>query len=428
LKKLLFLFFAALSLNGANLHFTLHKLDGDKGDTLLIIGGIHGNEPGSYFAPALFINHYKITHGSVWVVPNLNFDSIIANERGVYGDMNRKFATIKGDDKDKAIVADIKKVITDKKVDLILNLHDGHGFYRKEHQNDLFNPKAWGQAFIIDQQILSGTKYGKLDEIASKVAKQNRVVLREDVHEFNVKNTQTKDKDEAMRQSLTYFAIQNKKPAFAVETSKNISDLPTKVLYQLKSFEEFMSIMGIKYKRDFELNQKAVESLLQDFGEIEIPPLRIKLPLADLKPQINYFPVEKKGIVYKSKNPIVAISQKANRVDIFNGNIKVTTLSTQSYEFCEPPKDIEIVVDGKNHKANTAESVEVQKSFKITLAKEYRLNIIGFSKKGVDNESGEEVSYSALDKNYSLDRAQKLFRAEIYKGKNFCGMIILKFK
>ncbi|MDD3466398.1 MAG: M99 family carboxypeptidase catalytic domain-containing protein, partial [Campylobacterales bacterium] len=256
MKKILLAAIAAVSLSAANLHFTLHKLESGKGDTLLIIGGIHGNEPGGYFAPMLFLSHYKITEGNVWVVPNLNFDSLIQNQRGIYGDMNRKFSVIKNDDKDKQIVEDIKKIMLEPSVSLILNLHDGHGFYRPVAKNDLFNPKAWGQAFIIDQQALGGAKYGNLADIASKVTKKNNVVLQEDVHEFNVKNTETKEKDEAMRQSLTFFAIKNKKPAMAVETSKNISDVPTKVLYQLKSMEEFMQIMNIKYKRDFELNQK----------------------------------------------------------------------------------------------------------------------------------------------------------------------------
>lgn len=419
---------AALSLSAANLHFSLHKMESGKGDTLLIIGGIHGNEPGSYFAPALFINHYKIIDGNVWVVPNLNFDSIIQNQRGVYGDMNRKFAVIKNDDKDKQIVADIKKLILEPKVDLTLNLHDGHGFYRKEHRDNLFNPKAWGQAFIIDQQALAGIKYGKLDEIASKVAQKNRVVLQEDVHEFNVKNTETKEKDEAMRQSLTYYAITNKKPAFAVETSKNISDLSTKVLYQLKSFEEFMQIMGIKYKRDFELNQKEVARLLKDYGEIEIPPLKIKLPLSDLKPQIAYFPIDAKGVVYKSQNPLVAAVKTKNGYEIYNGNIKVTTLSTQTYTFDDSLKEVEAVLDSKSQKIAIGSYLKVKNSFKITVPNGYRLNIIGFSKKGVENESDIEVTKNAFDKNYSLDKSTKLYRAEIYKDKNFCGMIVVNFE
>ena len=61
---------------------------------------------------------------------------MIANQRGIYGDMNRKFSTISKDDKDLKNIEKIKSLILDKKVDLILNLHDGHGFYRNKYEND----------------------------------------------------------------------------------------------------------------------------------------------------------------------------------------------------------------------------------------------------------------------------------------------------
>lgn len=108
---------------------------------------------------------------------------------------------------------------------MILNLHDGKGFYREQTINKDVNPKAWGQATVIDQQQISGAKFGNLADIAKKVNKGTNVELFEDLHEFNLKNTNTKTQDKEMQQSLTYFAIQNNKPAFAIETSKNITDL-----------------------------------------------------------------------------------------------------------------------------------------------------------------------------------------------------------
>ena len=45
-------------------------------NTLLIIGGIHGDEPGGYFAPAVLEKYYKIKSGNLWIIPNLNVDSI----------------------------------------------------------------------------------------------------------------------------------------------------------------------------------------------------------------------------------------------------------------------------------------------------------------------------------------------------------------
>jgi hypothetical protein len=170
-------FFIALltasSVFGANLHYDLFKKEGTlSGDTLLVIGGIHGDEPGSYFAPMLLATSYTIKKGNLWVVPNLNFDSIVAYRRGIYGDMNRKFAHLDTSDPDYQTVTDVKKLITSEPVDMVLNLHDGHGYYRPQWESSIFNPSAWGQASIIDQKSVPGLKYGELDKIAQSVSKK----------------------------------------------------------------------------------------------------------------------------------------------------------------------------------------------------------------------------------------------------------------
>ncbi len=111
---------------------------------LSFCGGIHGDEPGGYFAPAFLEKYYTYKKRSVWIAPSVNIDSMIANQRGIYGDMNRKFSTISKDDKDLKNIEKIKSLILDKKVDLILNLHDGHGFYRQNYENAIFNPSSLG--------------------------------------------------------------------------------------------------------------------------------------------------------------------------------------------------------------------------------------------------------------------------------------------
>jgi len=233
-KIVICLVFLTLFLNSSILHFKKYELKGkQKGDTLLVIGGIHGNEPGGYFAPSVLIKHYKILKGTLVVVPNLNFDSDIRNQRGYYGDMNRKFADISKDDPDYDIVKDIKKIILSKNIDLVLNLHDGHGFYRPKWENVIFNPKAWGQALIIDQMNLKTPKYYNLGKICKLVTQKINDSIFKRKHLFGVKNTKTKFHDEQMRLSLTYFAITHNKPALAIETSKNITDLTKKLYYQL---------------------------------------------------------------------------------------------------------------------------------------------------------------------------------------------------
>jgi Carboxypeptidase controlling helical cell shape catalytic/C-terminal domain of metallo-carboxypeptidase len=417
------------SLFGANLHFSLIKKESSvKGPTILVIGGIHGDEPGGYFAPELFLRKYTISSGSVWVVPNLNFDSIVANKRGIYGDMNRKFSDISPKDKDFSVVTDIKKLMQEPNIDLILNLHDGHGFYRQKRINGLLNPGAWGQACIIDQKLIKEAgKFGNLDEIAKRVSKCASVSLIEDVHEFNVKNTETKDKDKEMQKSLTYFAVRNGKPAFAVETSKNITDTATKVFYQLKALEEFMNVVGIKYKRDFELSVETISKLLGEAGEARFEGANAVLPLDDIREKINFFPVDEKKIAVTSKNPLVAVVGGKGVYSIFCGNKKLTNLQVSQSEIDKSITEVQFDIDGKTQTVKLGQVINIAEKFSVHKIDGIRVNIIGFSKAGVDNEVEMTVARTLFDKRFSVDKHEKMYRVEFYKGRAFCGNVVVRF-
>jgi len=413
----------------ANLHYSLIKKEsGKEGSTLLIVGGIHGDEPGGYFAPMLLARYYKIESGNLWIVPNLNFDSIVKNSRGINGDMNRKFAKIESKDKDFDTVTEIKKLILNSKVDLTLNLHDGQGFYRDRQIDKNFNPKAWGQATIIDQQQISNAKYGNLAEIAKKVNQETNVDLIEDVHEFNVKNTNTKSQDKAMQQSLTYFSITNNKPAFAIETSKNITQLSHKVFYQLKTIEKFMNVMNIKYSRSFELSEENIKKLLNDDGMLEIPPTKITLDLSTLKTYIKFFPMSKDKLVYNSNNPLVAVIKDKDEYKIMNGNILVSTLKPDFIEFEHSLNDIGLIIDGKKTTAKIGSLISAKNSFQIDPINGYRINIIGYSKPGVISEGGIRVEPKDFIKSYAIDKDETTYMVQFYKDKKFCGMVNIKFE
>jgi hypothetical protein len=424
--SILVLFF--INLFGANLHYSLFKKNTNTGPTLLVIGGIHGDEPGGYFAPSVLKNHYQINYGNLWIVPNLNFDSIVMNRRGIHNDMNRKFLSIDPKDKDYEIVSDIKKLILDKDVDLILNLHDGHGFYRKRTIDELYNPQAWGQTCIIDQKEISNVKYGNLAEIAEQVSKETNIDLVEDVHEFNVKNTKSKDKNEAMRQSLTYFAIEHNKPAFAIETSKNITELDLKVFYQLKSIEKFMQIMGIKFTRDFELKRENIQNIIKDNGILKISNAPISLPLNNLRSVINYFPMSKEKVQYSSENPLIALVKSKNSIKIMNGNIFVTRLIPHYYDVDDSLKEIHIVVDGNETLQQVGALIDVKHSFKVIEKEGYRTNVIGFSTSKNNLETGVEIKRDDMMKRFSIDKKGSIFRVEFYKDEKFCGTILIHFK
>ncbi|MFX4176752.1 M99 family carboxypeptidase catalytic domain-containing protein [Aliarcobacter butzleri] len=413
-----------------NRDFSIYKKESQTpSHTLLIIGGIHGDEPGAYFAPAFFEKYYKITKGSVWVIPNINGDSIIANQRGIYNDMNRKFSVIEKDDPDYFIIERVKKIILDKKVDLILNLHDGHGFYRETHENAIFNPKAWGQATIIDQDKINGLdKFGDLDKIATQVKNNlNKDKLFQEFHSFGVKNTQTKFKDEQMQLSLTYFAITNNKPAFAIETSKNITDLTEKVIYQLKSIEEFMKIMDIEFQRDFDINNyEEVKKRLFDFGEVKINE-NIAFDLNDTRKILRFIPLKKENNEFKFENSLGATKIVDNKYEIYIGNINVTNLFPQIFDVKEYKDSIKIEVDGKVINTKLGEVIDVKNSFKIVKNDFFRVNVIGFSKTGVDSEDDILLKKSDMVDSFSIDTNNKQYRVEFYKDNNFYGMITINF-
>ncbi|MDN5105790.1 hypothetical protein O8C79_10810 [Aliarcobacter butzleri] len=413
-----------------NRDFSIYKKEAQTpSHTLLIIGGIHGDEPGAYFAPAFFEKYYKITKGSVWVIPNINGDSIIANQRGIYNDMNRKFSVIEKDDPDYFIIERVKKIILDKKVDLILNLHDGHGFYRETYENAIFNPKAWGQATIIDQDKINGlNKFGDLDNIATKVRNNlNNDKLFQEYHSFGVKNTQTKFKDEQQQLSLTYFAVTNNKPAFAIETSKNITDLTEKVIYQLKSMEEFMKIMDIEFQRDFDINNyEEVKKRLFDFGEVKINE-NIAFDLSDTRKILRFVPLKKENNEFKFENSLGATKLIDNKYEVYIGNINVTNLFPQVFDIKEYKDSIKIEVDGKVINTKLGEVIDVKNSFKIVKNDFFRVNVIGFSKTGVDSEDDILLKKSDMVDSFSIDTNNKQYRVEFYKDNNFYGMITINF-
>ena len=407
----------------------IKKENSGSNTTLLVIAGIHGNEPGSYFAASILSTHYSIKSKNLWIVPNLNKDSIRENKRGVNGDMNRKFSKIKEHDKDKEIIKEIKKLILSKNVSLVLNLHDGHGFYRKENHGKIFNPNAWGQTCVIDQCKLNENQpFGNLNKIASTVKENINKNLIQEHHSFDIRNTKTKFEDEEMQLSLTYFAVTNNKPAFAIESSKNLSSLSQKVYYQLLAIEEFMKIMGISYKRKFQLDENSINNILQNNGKLEINS-NILLNLCDIKKSLSYIPIKSKSNTFIFSHPLGSFKRINEKYMIFIGNKKIVTLKPQYFKKATAcPTKIEVEIDGKRASFSKATDIFVNDDFKVIKQDSVRVNVIGFTSKGVTNESGIRIHKSSLNKKFAVDNKSKTYRIEFYKDDNFCSMSMVHFK
>lgn len=411
-----------------NTPFNFYVLKGEReGPTLLVVGGIHGDEPGGYFAPALLASHYTIKKGNVFIVPNLSPDSIMAFKRGIYKDMNRKFANISKNDPDFDNVQRIKEIIKNPKVDFVINLHDGYGFYREKWENSIFNPRAWGQTYVIDQKTIDNVPFGNLDFIAKEIETRLNQTLQYDFHTFGVRNTETKFQDEEQQNSLTFFAITHLKPALAIETSKNIKELPLKTFYQLSSIEALMDILEIEFVRDFPLDLKNVEKKIEEFGSVEING-KMTLELNGIKDTLNYVPLLADRNSFAFTHPLGGVKQVKDGFVLYVGYKKIAHLRADVFPMQCDLDSMAVELDGREVMVKIGEVLQFEESFLIHKTQGVRVNVIGYSKEGVASEHDLNISHKMIDKNYSINKQGNSFRVEFYKGQNFCGMLNMRVK
>ncbi len=408
--------------------FTLHKhKSAEPGPTLLVIGGIQGDEPGGFNAASLLITDYVIQRGEVWVVPNLNFESIIKRSRGVHGDMNRKFKGIRQNDPEFQLVEKIKSIIKDKQVDIILNLHDGSGFYRPKYVDKLHGPQRWGQSLIIDQAQLAGVTYGRLDTIASVITQQANLRIKNKEHRYHIKNTQTRRGNVEMEKTLTYYAIQNGKAAFGIEASKSFGT-HYRAYYHLQMIESFMQYLGIEFERDLELNINNVKNRIDNNIKLALYEKKMFFDMRNVRDRLRYVPMKKgEPINFSASNPLIAVLDNKRYYNVRYGNRSVTKLLPQYFDFDSSLDSISLLVDGVKKEVKLGDIVSVDKRFVVNRLDGYRVNIIGYTKKGYKSEHGLPISHRDIKPKFSIDKQGKLFRVEIYKQNQFCGMVLVDF-
>jgi hypothetical protein len=163
--------------------------------------------------------------------------------------MNRKFQlSEENKDPDDKVVG-IAKSLMDR-ADIVLNLHQGHGFYSPVWINPIRNPIRWGQSNIIDVPIYNlpdGRRF-ELEHFAQEVVKEINAEVADGSFHFHVNNTDTsgqKSLHKEQRESLTYYALTKKhKMAFGIDVTNHCS-LPQAVAYLTITINAILKKAGV---------------------------------------------------------------------------------------------------------------------------------------------------------------------------------------
>ena len=229
----------------------IYKVYGaEKGKTLMIVGGIQGDEPGGYLSADLYAD-MALRKGNLIVVPRANFFSIIEHKRAINWDMNRRFAVANNKEYYEDKIVEILKGLMSQS-DFFLNLHEGSGFFRESYESGLKNPMRFGQSIIADADIYYSKEKGaniSLGDIAKKIADHVNKIIDNQQYHFRFNNHRTFEKNTShpeQKKSATFYALFTYGiPAFGIETSKEIKDIETKVRMQTMVINVFMDEFGI---------------------------------------------------------------------------------------------------------------------------------------------------------------------------------------
>jgi len=277
----------------------VYKIFGEeKGKTIMIIGGIQGDEPGGFLTADSYID-LSLERGNLIVVPRANLLSILLQKRSINVDMNRKFGDNDAKEYEGKIVKILKELIAES--DCLLNLHDGSGFFSPVWIDNMKNPMRFGQSVITDfaeYKTLDG-RLLDLKNIVERVLFKVNLKIKNKALRFKFNNHRTSESNSIhkdQRKSATFYAVTKCNiPAFGIETSKSLT-LMQKVKY----------------------HQYVINAFLEEFGVIpSTPSLRLE------KPELKYFVLSINGrtpIVVEAGSSIILKRNSRVRVSHVEAN------------------------------------------------------------------------------------------------------------
>ncbi|SHG62503.1 Succinylglutamate desuccinylase / Aspartoacylase family protein [Thermosyntropha lipolytica DSM 11003] len=197
------------------------------GPTVMIVGGIHGNETAGYRA-AEKIKDWKINCGTLLVLPQANKLAIQANKRYIEGepDLNRSFPKRSSESGDTVLARAIYRTVKEYNVDWLMDMHEGYDFYKNSSTNSV------GQTLIYYPN--SDTK-----RISEKIVNTLNSGIKTSYKQFSLLRYPVQGS--LSRSSAEFLGVKS----FIFETAQK-QDLSERINYQLKAAEILLQELGMR--------------------------------------------------------------------------------------------------------------------------------------------------------------------------------------
>lgn len=110
---------------------------GEPGQIVMVLGGVHGNEPGGWLAAEAIVESIRPESGALLVIPKANIvaTSLFERTTEALADLNRSYPGTPGGKPMEVMAGEIVQVLRDFRSNVVLDLHESWAFYNERTQN-----------------------------------------------------------------------------------------------------------------------------------------------------------------------------------------------------------------------------------------------------------------------------------------------------
>lgn len=223
------------------------------GPALMVLGGVHGNEPGGWLA-ATEVARWMPSRGVLAVLPRANELAIarFQREREGEGDLNRQYPGDPNSDVPmQRLAAEITGLAKELRVELLLDLHESWSFYVDRESAGFQNRQQAGTAYL-GQTITAGpgpraatiaTQMG--DIVNGSITRERELMVIRDGTPFGRNDSPTGQQSGRGRSSLSLGGHVTGLTPVLVEMGQVGQELERRTELHMRAVRAAMDVLGI---------------------------------------------------------------------------------------------------------------------------------------------------------------------------------------